>query len=145
MGCVTAKARIEALLDDGVDEPDEALAALVGCAVTTGNTYRQEWQRRHCICGQRLKIPPAAEVDACDLPLETSSGLMWQLPVIAPRSPRAIKGWSSCDVCPLRPQCERALTDPLWYNGCERPLVWEVPQLSSPTTCSSATTEQGIV
>lgn len=179
---MTAKARLEALLDDGATEPDEALAALVGCAASTVNAYRIEWQRRNGICGQRLRIPPAAEVevialrndgltfpvvaqaieeqfgitltadqarvvyrsggslaarapipaevDAADLPLETLSGLMWQLPVTPPRGYRGAKGWTTCcDVCPLRPSCERSLTDPLWYCGCERPLVWEVAQL----------------
>ncbi len=179
---MTAKGRLEALLDDGATETNETLAALVGCAISTVKSYRIEWQRRNGICGQRLKIPPAAEVevialrndgltfrsvaeavreqfdidltaaqaakvyrsggsvaalapipaevDADDLPLETLSGLMWRLPVEPLRRPRGVKGWTTCGVCPSRPRCERSLTDLLWYCGCERPLVWEVEQLS---------------
>lgn len=177
----TAKARIEALLDSGIDEPDEALAEKAGCATSTANAYRIEWQRRHRICGQRLRIPPEAEVevialrndgltfpavaeaireqfdigltadqaatiyrsggslaenapipaevDANDLPLETYSGLMWRLPIKPSRIGKNKRGWSTCDVCPLRSECARTLTDPLWYCGCERALVWEVPQI----------------
>ena len=190
---VTAKARLEALLDSGADESDEALAALVGCKITTIKDYRQEWQRRNGICGQRLRIPPDAErelialrndgltfpvvaqaveeqfgihltaaqartiyrsgsrigalapipavVDAEDLPLETQSGLMWCLSVKPPRGQWVKKHQNTCDVCPLRDRCEQSLTDPLWYCACERPLVWEVPEASSPATSSSPTTD----
>lgn len=60
---MTAKGRLEALLDDGIDEPDEALAEKVGCKISTIKDYRQEWQRRNGVCGQRLRIPPEAEVE----------------------------------------------------------------------------------
>ncbi len=76
-----------------------------------------------------VPTPVPAEVDADDLPLATCSGTMWRLPFKPPRNGRNKQGWSTCDVCPLREQCERSLTDPLWYNGCERPLAWEVAQI----------------
>lgn len=177
---MTAKARLEALLDSGVDEPDEALAEMVGCKASTIKAYRQEWQRRNGIYGQHLQIPLAAEVevialrndgltfpivaqaireqfgisltadqartvyrsggsvsvpaavpaevDAADLPLATCSGLMWQLPARPPKGQRVKRHQDLCDVCPYRPRCARASADPTWYNGCERPLAWEVPQ-----------------
>ena len=69
-----------------------------------------------------------ALVTVAQVPLQTTAGLCWHIPVTPPRggglAHKKRKG-STCYYCPMEPHCRDAVARGD-FVACERPLRWEV-------------------
>ena len=109
-GKPTAKSILFDLWESEFDDTDIALAADLDISPATVRSYRVEWKARR---GEGVKeLHTIMEIDPDSLPLETSKGWVWRVP-IRDESKRL-----KCGTCECRMECWE-WTRRQGYLGCE--------------------------